>query len=126
MTVKTDVYIDGVKLPTCAEGGISVTLNKLYANNAGRSTTTGEFIGDIVALKYDVNLTWLPLYEDEMNTLLSLADTAQVEHTVKMMFNGKTYEERECYIADFTRVTKIQTLSGILAYENPTMHIVEI
>lgn len=126
MTVKTDVYIDGVKLPTCEEGGISVTLNKLYASNAGRSNTTGEFIGDIVALKYDVNLTWLPLYESEMHTLSSLADTAKVEHTVKMMFNGKEYEERECYIADFMRVTKIQTPSGILVYENPTMHIVEI
>lgn len=126
MIVKTDVYIDGVKLPTCAEGGISVTLNKLYSSNAGRSNTTGEFIGDIVALKYDVNLTWMPLYEEELNILSELADTTQVEHTVKMMFDGKVYSEKTCYIADFTRVTKIQTPSGILIYESPTMHIVEV
>lgn len=126
MTVKTDVYIDGIKLPTCAEGGIQVTPNKLYASNAGRSPTTGDFIGDIVALKYDVNLTWNPMSEEDLNKLAEKADSLTVEHTVKMMFDGKTYTEKTCYIADFARTIKVQTPSEILIYDAPTMHIVEI
>lgn len=126
MTIKTDVYIDGTKLPSCSEGGISVTPNKLYASNAGRSPTTGDFIGDVVAIKYDINLTWDMVRESTMNTLSAFADSLTVEHTVKMMFDGKTYTEKQCYIADLSRTIQRQKNDGTLLYKGVTMHIVEI
>ena len=126
MTIKTDVYIDGTKLPSCSEGGISVTPNKLYASNAGRSPTTGDFVGDIVALKYDINLTWNFMREDALNALSAFADSLTVEHAVKMMFDGKVYTEKPCYIADLNRTIKRQGGDGVLVYDSVTMHIVEI
>lgn len=126
MVVKTDVFIDGVKLPTCVEGGITVTRNKLYAENAGRSPTTGDFIGDIVARKYDVNLSWDRLKEQDFNIVCLPADSDNVEHEVEMMFDGQKYETRTCYIADMPRTIKLQRKDGLLLYTGVKMHIVEV
>ena len=126
MIVKTDVFIDGVKMPNCVEGGITVTRNKLYAKNAGRSETTGDFIGDIVARKYDVNLSWVQLKETDFNLICEPADSMEVEHEVRMMFDGVNYETRICYIADLPRTIKKQRQDGILVYDKLSMHIVEV
>lgn len=126
MVIKTDVFIDGVKLPNCVEGGIVVTRNKLYGKNAGRSETTGDFIGDIITRKYDVNLTWGLLREADFEIIQTPADSDTVEHEVKMMFDGKNYETRTCYIADLPRTIKKQRQDGVLLYQNVTLHIVEV
>lgn len=126
MIVKTDVFIGDVKLPTCSEGGITVTRNKLYADNSGRSSTTGDFIGDIVARKFDVNLSWDMLRETDFNKVCEFADSDTVEHQVKMRFDGKNEETRTCYIGDMARTIKKQRIDGVLIYENITMHIVEV
>lgn len=82
-------------LPRCSEGGISVTPNKLYASNSGRSETTGEFIGDIVAIKYDINLSWDSMIEDELNILTQFSDSMIVGHEIRMMFDGKQYTTKD-------------------------------
>lgn len=126
MIVKTDVYIDDVLLPRCAEGGIMVTVNKLYASNSGRSPTTGDFIGDVVALKHDINLSWGLLNEDDFNLISAPADSAVVEHSVRMMFDGMEYTTKSCYIADLPRTIRKQRKDGKLLYENISLHIVEV
>lgn len=126
VTVKTDIYIDGVLLPPCAENGIMLTYNKLYASNAGRSSTTGDFVGDIIAGKWDVTVNWDGLNEADTLRILSYANSLQVEHTVKMMFDGTTYEEKQCYIADSARSIMRQLSSGEVQHGAVSLHIVEM
>lgn len=126
MIVKTDVYINNVLLPRCAEDGISVTPHKLYAEGSGRSTTTGDFIGDIVAIKYDIDLSWDSMIEDEVNILTQFSDTMTVEHNVKMMFDGKQYTTKQCYLSDLTRNVSMQRSDGKLVYKNIKLHMVEV
>ena len=64
--------------------------------------------------------------EDALNALSAFADSLTVEHTVKMMFDGKSYTEKPCYIADLNRTIKRQGGDGVLVYDSVTMHIVEI
>ena len=126
MTVKTDVYIDGILLPRCSEDGIKITPNKLYASNSGRSETTGDFIGDIVAIKYDITLNWDFLRETQFNAIDALVTNTTVEHTVKMMFDGITYTEKQCYLADMSRTVKHQRSDGVIIYGGISLHIVQI
>lgn len=127
MTVKTDVTIDGVKMPTCDAGGITIAPRKLYDSNAGRSKTTGEFIGDIVAIKYECSLSWSDITEDAYNIIDNAANNTTVVHKVKMMFNGKTYETKSCYISDPERtISKQRSSDGKLVYSSVSITIIEI
>lgn len=124
--IKTNIYIDGTLLPPCAENGISATYNKLYAANAGRSSTTGDFIGDIITGKWDITAEWDGLNEAETLAILAYANSLTVEHTVKMMFDGATYEEKQCYIADSTRKAVRQRNNGEVQYGKISLHIVQM
>lgn len=127
MTVKTDVTIDGVKMPACDAGGITISPRKLYDSNAGRSKTTGEFIGDIVAIKYECRLSWTDLTEDNYNIIDNAANNTTVVHKVKMMFNGKTYETKNCYISDPERtISKQRSSDEKLVYSSVSISIIEI
>ncbi len=127
MTVKTNVKIDNVLLPRCREDGVSYTPNKLYAENSGRSKTTGDFIGDVIAIKYDITLSWESLIEDDFNIISQFADNETVEHSVNMSFDGQTYTTKQCYISDLPRTIRRQRRGdGKLVYSNITLHMVEI
>lgn len=52
--------INGVNMPEPKMGGIVVTDEPIWASNTGRSST-GKMIGDIVAWKTTVEVSWPPL-----------------------------------------------------------------
>lgn len=58
------MVINGVKVATPKPGGITVTDEPIWASNTGRSST-GKMIGDIVAWKTTVAVSWPPLSFDE-------------------------------------------------------------
>ena len=43
MSVKPVLTLDGVELPMPPEGGISVSFETIWSNNAGRSTAKSKF-----------------------------------------------------------------------------------
>lgn len=59
MTV-SDLYIDGVKMPTPALEGLSITREKIWSANTGR-TGSGKMVGSIVARKTKVAIKWPPM-----------------------------------------------------------------
>ncbi len=74
------LYLDGKQMPEPALKGITVTKEKIWSKNAGRSST-GLFIGDIVAHKYKIQITWPPLTQ---------AQTALIDEVIsKASFEAK-------------------------------------
>lgn len=56
MTVYT-LSIDGAEMPTPKQEGVTLTDEKVWSANTGR-TTSGKMVGDIVAIKTTVKIEW--------------------------------------------------------------------
>ena len=68
----SDLYINGVKMPDPALEGITISKEKIWSSNAGR-TTSGKMVGTVVAVKTTLKIKWPPL---------TPAQTAVVENAV--------------------------------------------
>ena len=62
------MQINGVTVKEPKLGGISVTDESIWSSNTGRSST-GKMIGDIVATKTTIEVSWPPLTYGEMKTI---------------------------------------------------------
>lgn len=63
MTV-SELYIDGVQMPTPALEGITITSEKIWSSNAGRSAS-GKMLGTCVVIKAKISITWPPLTPEQ-------------------------------------------------------------
>jgi hypothetical protein len=61
----SDLYIDGTKMPTPALGGMTITSEKIWSSNTGRSSS-GKMLGTIVAIKSKINIKWGVLTTEEV------------------------------------------------------------
>lgn len=57
--------IDGVDMPEPKFGGLTITPEKVWSKNTGR-TTTGEMVGDIIAIKNKLKISWPPLTAEQV------------------------------------------------------------
>ena len=62
------MVINGVTVATPKHSGIVVTEEPIWASNTGRSST-GKMIGDIVAWKTTIAVSWPPLSFDAAKTI---------------------------------------------------------
>lgn len=67
MTV-TDLTIGGVKMPTPAVEGLSISREKIWSANTGR-TGSGRMVGSIVAIKTKVSIRWPVLTMAQVRTI---------------------------------------------------------
>ena len=72
MATITDLVVNGVTLPTPAHNGVTIAREKIWSSDTGR-TASGKMVGNIVAQKTTIKLTWPPL---------TLAQTALIEQAV--------------------------------------------
>lgn len=106
---------------------MQISPKKLYDSNAGRSSTTGEFIGDIVAIKYECSLNWTNMTEEEYAIINNAANNLTVSHDVSMMFNGQSYENKKCYISDpECTISRQRQSDGKIVYSSVSISIIEI
>ncbi len=61
----TDLIINNVTMPTPKLNGLTITREKIWSSNTGRAAN-GETIGDIVAIKYKIQISWPPLSREEV------------------------------------------------------------
>lgn len=66
------ITINGVQMPPMAEDGLTIIPHKLWGSNSGRSSSTGEFVGDLVAIKYEIQMQW----ENITDTEFAIIDAA--------------------------------------------------
>ena len=69
------VIINGTELPPMKESGYTVIPHKLWGSNSGRSASTGTFVGDLVAIKYELQLTWEEITDEEFAIIDNAVNT---------------------------------------------------
>ncbi len=62
------LYLDGVKVATPAENGISRSVNKTWSENSGR-TSAGKAVGTIKYIKKKLEITWGKLSASELKKI---------------------------------------------------------
>lgn len=58
------LWFNGIEMPDPALNGITITKEKIWSKNAGRGTA-GKMMGDIVAVKYKIQIKWPILSQEE-------------------------------------------------------------
>ena len=86
-----NITVDGVELPTPAADGVTISKEKLWSQDTGRSAS-GLLNGTIVAQKVTLNLKWPPLTPQEAKIIDDLASSGTEFHTVRYTdIAGSTY-----------------------------------
>ncbi len=60
-----ELIIGGVTMPTLKLDGLTITKEKIWSSNTGRSAS-GEMIGDVVNYKYTLKCEWPPLTREQV------------------------------------------------------------
>lgn len=68
----SDLYINGIKMPTPALEGMTISREKIWSSNTGR-TSTGKMVGTVVAVKTTIKIKW---------PILSMAQVTAIENAV--------------------------------------------
>lgn len=71
----SDLYIGGVKMPDPALEGMTISREKIWSANTGR-TASGKMVGTIVAIKTTVKIKWPPLTPAQVRTIESAVSNA--------------------------------------------------
>lgn len=56
----SDLYINGARMPDPALEGVTISREKIWSSNTGR-TTSGRMVGTVVAVKTTLKIKWPPL-----------------------------------------------------------------
>lgn len=95
------VTVDGVQLPPMAENGLTYTPHKLWASNSGRNNNTGEFVGDIIAIKYELQLSWEDIGDKEFAIIDRAVNSMKPTFAVTFCPSAEVgYITREFYAGD--------------------------
>ena len=95
------ITVDGVQLPPMKEDGLTVIPHKLWASNSGRNSCTGEFVGDLIAVKYELQLSWEDITDDELAVIDAAVNSLRPFLTVKFCpVKAKGYITRQFYAGD--------------------------
>ncbi len=121
MTV-TDLTIGGVKMPTPALEGLTITREKIWSSDTGR-TASGKMVGTIVAVKTKVVIKWPVLTMHEVETIenavssstpfvtMTYTDMTGAVTTKTVYFGTPSYTVYS--YADGTQYVKDVTVDGI-------------
>lgn len=123
--VTTDVYINGIKMPPFTAGGYALIPHKLWGSNAGRSNCTGDFVGDIVAIKWELQMTWENISDEDFETIDNALNTMNPFLTVKFCpKKSKGYITKKFY-ADDPNYPILKCVKGKTRYGTVTANLVE-
>lgn len=100
-TVSTDVlYLNGIKVATPAENGISIGRYKTWSENSGR-TESGKAIGTIKYQKYKLEIQWNKLTAAQIKKIDDIvSDKSNPFVPVKFRNIDGTMKEITCYFGD--------------------------
>lgn len=127
MFISTDIWIDGVKLPPADKSGISVTPQFISSENTGRIAATGEFVGDIKAIKYDITYSKSRATQAEFELIDGLVNNFQRIHTVKLCLKpSQGYVTKYFYVGDGSfSYTVRRCKNGLTEYEGISFELIE-
>lgn len=117
-----NVTINGYTPPPVSEGGYSVTPNKIWSSNTGRSAT-GKMFGDIVTTKYTVQLQWSKM---KSSVVSELSESLSEKPFFKVTFINEKGEKltREFYCSDTSYSLK-RIVNGEGIYNSISIELIE-
>ena len=65
------LYINGTQVREPAKGGVVITDEPVWSENTGRDVNSGQMLGDIVAWKKTVAVSFPPLTFAQANTIIN-------------------------------------------------------
>lgn len=119
------ITIDGTQLPPMKESGLTIIPHKLWAANAGRNSCTGEFVGDLVAIKYELQLSWEDITDYDFAVIDGAVNTLRPFLTVSFCPSAATgYITRRFYANDPQYPVKMWRKSETL-YGEVSVNLIE-
>lgn len=116
------LIINGYEPPPTDAEGYTVTENKIWSKNTGR-TASGLMVGDIVSRKYSLSLTWSEL-DSEAAKLLDVAINTEPFFPVDFI-NQRGEELTRNFYSDDPKYTKKVYRRGKLYYSDYTVTLTE-
>ncbi len=118
------MIINGITVATPKHGGVVITDEPIWASNTGRSST-GKMIGDIVAWKTTITVSWPPLTFGEVEKLRNAIVSADPFFKIKY-YDIKTdsMQEKTVYTGNIPR-TLYSLAEGYQKYTDITITFVE-
>lgn len=117
------LVINGYTPPNVVKGGYSVTLNRIWSANTGRSAT-GKMFGDIVTKKYTLNLSWSKMKSEDVSALAT-AITSNAFFNVTFVDEFGNQKTSEFYSADPTYLLDRISKGGVGIYNNISVELIE-
>lgn len=97
-----DLIVNGITLPTPKHQGVTISTNKIWSANTGR-TTSGKMVGTIVATKAKLQITWPPLTEAQVSLIeAAVSDKSTPFFTVSYTDMKGNTVSRTMYAGDIT------------------------
>ena len=118
-----NLYFDGVAMPPPAKEGINETDQLIWSSNAGR-TANGTFVGDIIATKKTLSITWNQMTYDRLALIRS--NISRIGHpfiTVKYRSSDGQQKIFTGYTEGSTGVIVTYTPDGKIA--GVTLNVIE-
>lgn len=116
------IKINGFTPPTVPEGGYSVTPNRIWSSNTGRSAT-GKMLGDVVATKYTVTMQWNSMSESNVKNLSKAVRSKPFFHVTFIDERGSVKTEN-FYSADLTYTLK-RVENGKAIYNSVSVELIQ-
>lgn len=100
-TISTDVlYLNGTKVATPADNGLSIGRYKTWSENSGRSSA-GKAIGTIKYIKYKVEIKWGKLTSAQIKQIDDIVSSKNNQFVpVKFRDLNGNLKEITCYFGD--------------------------
>lgn len=118
-----NLYFDGVAMPPPAKEGINETDQLIWSSNAGRAAN-GTFVGDIIATKKTLSITWNQMTYDRLALIRS--NISRIGHpfiTVKYRSSDGQQKIFTGYTEGSTGVIVTYTPDGKIA--GVTLNVIE-
>ena len=97
-----NLTVNGITLPTPKHQGVTISTNKIWSANTGR-TTSGKMVGTIVATKAKLQITWPPLTEAQVALIeAAVSDRSTPFFTVSYTDMKGNTVSRTMYAGDIT------------------------
>lgn len=118
------MVINGIRVSTPKINGITVTDEPIWASNTGRSST-GKMIGDIVAWKTTVAVSWPPLSFDDAKKIRDAVKNAGPFFVIEYYdFDDKKMVSKTVY-ADHIPRTLYSLVEKSQKYKDITINFTE-
>lgn len=110
------IVIGGVTMPTLKKDGLKIAKEKIWSKNTGRAAD-GRMIGDIVGVKYKLQLEWPPLSKEQV-TVVDNAVTPAFFSVTFLDPGSNTRVTRTFYAGTptypvYSYVNSVKTYSGV-------------